>query len=97
MTKHAIGQGDRKRFSREERKDQIVEILASRWMAFSTHELAKRLKMSRSPHLQGILNEMLEDGEVQAFRSQKPNGMDVRYWYHPSRDEIWSQTRLQGM
>lgn len=90
-----IGQGG-SRMARADREKQVLDTLRKRFVAYSTHGLAKAMGMSNSPHFRGILLDMLNAGKIEAYRSQKPNGMDVYYWYHPDRENIHGQQRIEG-
>lgn len=96
MKKSTVGQGV-SRYTRQERERQILDILEKRWREYSTHGLAVAMGMKPSPHFRGIVYGMVMQGMIEAYTTQKPNGMTVHYFYHPDRDNIHGQQRIAGL
>lgn len=82
------------RMDRAGRKKQILGILAERWMARSTHSLARKCGMKPSPHFRKIVYEMYEEKLIDGFASKRGNKMDVFYWHARNRDEMFGQPEL---
>lgn len=80
--------------SRAERKAQILAVLQSRWMAHSTHALARKVGLKPSAHFRHIVYEMFQEGLIAGFEAQKENKRKVYYWHAIDRDERFGQKKL---
>jgi hypothetical protein len=67
------------RMSREDRKDQIFQILQSCW-GLTTPGLARAIGLSRSPYLREILDEMESDGQITMTCYVLENGWQALVW-----------------
>ena len=93
MARETVGQGGL-RLSRAARKEQILRLLAARWLPYSTHGLARACGLTPSPHFKSIVFEMYSEGLIDGHRSRKENGREVYYWFHPKRNLIHGQSEL---
>lgn len=68
-----------KHTSREIRRKQVCDIVANRPYA-TTLEIARELHLTKSPHLIGIIDELVADGVLAYTEDTMPNGALVRRW-----------------
>lgn len=80
--------------SRAGREQQIIEVLESRWMGYSSHALAKKIGLKPSHHVRGILCDMMQRGLICGIEITKTNNRKAWFWYMPNRDEKHGQGKL---
>ena len=54
----------RERMARDERMDVVYSILAQSPFALPLRVIARRMGMKKTPYLWGIMNELVENGDV---------------------------------
>jgi len=71
------------RLPRDERKDQIFELLNRVPWYLTAREIGAHIGLRKTPHLLSIINEMVHEGQVDFKWETMTNGLRVRVYFTP--------------